>query len=45
MWHIYDPLTKIDIYLDSGSNKSLLPANRLFRDNRRKDFLGQQTEP
>ena len=38
-WHIYDPLTNIDFCLDSGSNKSLLPANRPFRDNRRKGFF------
>ena len=42
-WHIYDPLkTNIDFCLDSGSNKSLLPANRPLRDNRRKVFFGQQ---
>ena len=38
-WHIYDPLTNIDFCLDSGSNKSLLPAHRPFHDNRRKGFF------
>ena len=44
-WHIYDPLTNIDFCLDSGSNKSLLPTNRPFHDNRWKGFFAQQMGP
>ena len=32
-------MTNIDFCLDSGSNKSLLPAHRPFHDNRRKGFF------
>ena len=38
-WHVYDPLTNIEFCLDSGSNKSLLPANRPFHNNRWKGFF------
>ena len=44
-WHIFDPLPNIDFCLDSGSNKSLLPANQPFHDNRKKGFSRAANKP